>query len=279
MPVSAEERRFLLQQVNRLAQTDLDRLWNEAASRSNADFAALVAEAFPEVVDPYNSMAAQLAATWFELSLPQSTYIAEVAPPIPVEKLLASTRWALGATGNQGLQRLSGTLQRAVLDGARDTTLLNVETTGSRWARHARPDACPFCKLLATREASYRSEADALRVSGRSIDLTAKDRRMRAAGLATTDELLDRRATYSRGSRTGQTKTRQQRGSQALGEKYHDDCHCIAIEVRDGQTYEPPDYAAKWQDDYLKARANAGNGDPKAILSAWRSIDAANTTA
>lgn len=225
MAVSVAERQFLLSQVNQLAQADLDRLWNQAASLADIDFASLITSAYPELVDPYNSMASSLSATWFELSDPQSDYIAKQADPIPVEKILKTTQWALGASGTQGRNRLAGSLQRSVLDGARDTTILNVEATNSRWIRVARVGACPFCKMLATRKDAYRS-------------------------------------------------------SNTAGRDVHDDCHCQPVEVREGHDWKSlvgSDYlktVSQWDDEYLKARAEAGTGSPKALLSAWRQIDA-----
>lgn len=172
-------------------------------------------DAFPELVAPYEAVAADLAATWFELSAPESSYIAVTAPPVPVEKLATSAEWALGAPGDEAVNRLEGTLQRAVNDGARETTLLNVERTNSRWARYASANACAFCRLVATRGAVYRS-------------------------------------------------------SDTAGKAYHDHCHCVAVEVREGQTYSPPEYVQAWEDEYIAARKAAGSGDPKQILSAWR---------
>src|SRR6476660_2923695 len=131
MAVSPEERQFLLSQVNRLAANDLRTLWAQADRLTDVEFAAFVAQGFPNVVDPYVAVAADLAATWFEQSDPTSTYRADTAPPIPVERRTESAQRALGAKGDQGLRRLQGTTQRAVFDGARDTTLLNVERTKS----------------------------------------------------------------------------------------------------------------------------------------------------
>lgn len=158
MAVSAAERQYLLNQVRRLAQSDLDQLWRQADQLADTDFFTFVVQAFPDVVDPYHQAAGQLAADWFEQSLPESSYVAEIVEPLPSEKLLASAQWALGGDGQVGLARLQGTLQRAVFDGARDTTLLNVRATRSGWARYASANACAFCRLLATRGAAYRSE-------------------------------------------------------------------------------------------------------------------------
>lgn len=173
MAVSAPERQYLLNQLGRLADADLNRLWERAIyltapPRSlglrrppSISFGAIIEEGFPEVVDPYYQTAADLAATWFEESLPGSPYIAQPADPLPVDRLVLSARWALRGDGAAGLSRLQGTLQRAVFDGARQTTLLNVTATESKWARYASANACAFCRLLATRGADYRSERTA----------------------------------------------------------------------------------------------------------------------
>lgn len=277
MAVSAPERRSLLSELARLAAGDLNKLWRQAAALQKVDFAAFVTTAYPEMADPYTVAAAQLAANWFEESNPESSYVAELASPISQERLTATAQWALGGDGDKALNRLTGSIQRAVFDGARETTMLNVDLEpGTRWAREARPNACAFCRLMSTRGAVYRTERDALRVSGRSADLSISDRRMRASGLATTDELLQRRmgqTTYVRGKRKGQTKSRQLRGSQSMGDKYHDDCYCVAVEVRTG-FYEPPEYAMEWENEYLKARENSDSGDPKKILAEWRTLGA-----
>lgn len=239
MAVTPEERRYLLQQVSQLAESQLNQLWEQASQLSSSEFAVFMIEAFPQLADPYFQMASDLAATWFELSDPASLYKALTAPPLAVEKLVSSTQWALGAQGDMAKSRLQGTLQRAVFDGARQTTLINVERTQSYWVRHARPDACPFCRMLATRHSDpngwYTSEEAALQVVGRG-------------------------------------SSKATRGARNIGEKYHDDCYCIACEVREGQEYEPPEYVQQWDDEYDKARANAGSGDPKQIQAAWRQL-------
>lgn len=240
MAVTAQERKFLLDQISQQAVNDLHSLWARGAD-VGLEFAAFMTAAVPELIDPYVAISSALAANWFELSAPASPYVAVTAPPVSVERIVNSTQWALGAPGEQGLARLEGTVQRAVFDGARDTIVLNVGRTGSYWVRHANADACAFCRMLATRSSNkrywYKSDTAALDVVGR---------RGRARG---------NRAAGSRG--------------------YHDACRCLAVEVREGQTYEPPDYVQAWDDEYAKARANAGKSDMKSILSAWRQQDPA----
>lgn len=212
--MSAQERRFLLNQLNRLAASDVAALWNAADRLSGTDFARFVIDGFPAVVEPWMAAAADMAALWFEESVPGPAITADL---IPTERLLSSASWALGADGDAALNRLTGTTQRAVYDGARQTTIANVDRAKVRWARDARADACAFCRLLATRTDKYLY---------RSRD-TAKT-------------------------------------------KVHDDCHCLPIEVPDPNAYELPEHVQAWQDEYDKARANAGSGNTKQILSAWR---------
>lgn len=216
MAVSAQERRYLLQQVVRLAESELNDLWQQSARLASTEFAQNIVSAYPMVVDPYIDMSATLAATWFEESDPGSVYRAVVAPPPPLEQLRANARWALKAKGDQGRVDLGGSLNRSVFDGARDTTMVNVERTGSKWAVDARATACPWCRMMATRGAVYKSSATALKAC-------------------------------------------------------HDNGHCVAVENRDGG-YTPPPHIEQWEDEYLKARANAGSGDPKQVQAAWRQL-------
>lgn len=259
------ERQSLLADLATVAIGDLVGLWRRATV-ADVEFARFLIEAFPQIATTYAGVAAGLAADWYDEAAPALAYQAVVAP-INEVALSKSAQWALGAAGDAALDRMAGTLQRAVFDGARDTTILNTTLEpGARWARHASANACEFCRMLATRGAVYRTERDAVRVSGRSVDLTESDRRMRAGG-ASTDELLARRMeqnTYVRGKRKGQTKTRAVRGERALGGKFHDHCHCTAVEVRPGTSYIPPDYVDQWEQDYIAAvKAASAAGETK----------------
>lgn len=260
-------------------------MWRRAA-QTDTEFATLMMAAFPQIAQAYAGIAGDLAADWYQAAAPALPYTPVTAPPM-VERWTQSARWALGADGEAALTRMSGSLQRAVFDGARDTTILNTEfEPGARWARHASANACEFCRMLATRGAVYRTEHDAVRVGGRSADLSVADRRMRAAGLATTDELIARRMgqkTYAIGKRKGQSKIRQVRGQQELGDKFHDHCYCTAVEVRPGNSYIPPDYVDQWDQDYITAvraaraagetKGEFGAIDVKAVLKHMRSAD------
>ncbi len=269
MTVSPKERQYILGQMTRLAADQLTQLWNRAAELSDIDFAGFVTQAFPELVDPYAAMAADLATTWYDESPSTTNYTAEPGPLPATERLTSSAVWALGANGTEALDRMQGTLQRSINDSARDTIVHNTYLEPkSRWVRHASANACEFCKMLATRTESgwYSSENAALRVVGRGKDFSSN---FRADG------------TRKSG---GQAKGIKTRGTRQIGEKYHDRCYCVAIEIRPGQSYTPPPYVEQWRSDYRKAFNAVPDGTPyddqnavlKAVLSEWRKLDSAN---
>lgn len=295
MPISAAERRFVMEQLGKRAKEDMIRLWDAAGRLEDIDFFEYVSEAFPDIAIPYHQAAAQFAATAFEEDFPEITSAARLAASPSVEALKTSAQWALGADGRKALDRMNGPLQRSIYNGLRDTTALNAEVNGMRWMRIARPNACAFCRLLASRtENLYRSEEAARGVVGRSVNLSIADRRMIASGQMTREQALARRdemqLVYQIGRRKGSPRGRRLRSGegasrtrnpQGYGEPYHDDCKCDAKAVPIGA--DPIEYlyevepetafaVEKWNTEYLKARENADSGDPRKILAAWRQL-------
>jgi hypothetical protein len=287
MPISADERRFILSRLGKSAQQDVSRMWDAAARFEDAEFFTFVVDAFPEIAIGYHQIAAEYAASWFEYDFPDLKTATPAEAP-PVDRFRKSAEWALGADGRNALNRLNGTMQRAIYDGDRHTTVVNAQANGMRWIRKARPGACAFCRMLATRttlaDDLYRSEESALGVTGRSVNLSVADRRMIASGQMTREEALARRdqmqLTYQIGAKKGSPRGRRPRGTQKLGDKYHDDCYCTAQAIPVGADpmevlyAEQPDYATQvdmWNTEYLKARENSGS-DPKKILAEWRTF-------
>ncbi|CRY79881.1 hypothetical protein SAMN05421776_11763 [Nocardia farcinica] len=56
-------------------------------------------------------------------------------------------------------------------------------------------------------------------------------------------------------------------------DKYHKNCHCVAVPVHPGSTYEPPDYVAQWKEEYETAATNAGSRNMKSIMAEYRRMD------
>lgn len=265
---SPNERREILGQLNLLAAQDLSDLWRDASmlDLDSTAFRSVMVQAVPELVAPYATTAADLSALWYEDSAPELAYRAIVAPPAPVEQLAASTRWALGASGQAALAKMIGTAQRTVFNASRDTIVGNIRLEpGSRWARHASSTACAFCRLMATRGAVYSTEG--------------------AAGLVGA-ERWEAKRNY-KGQKVGGDIGRagRVRGTQQAGSKYHDHCHCLAVEVRPGQSYQPPPYVEKWEQQYIDAvRGTDGKGefgaiDINAVVSHMRAAEIATRPA
>jgi len=257
--VSAAERRFILDNLTRLVEADIRNLWRLAEIQSDVEFSDYVIRAFPDIVAPYHELASQTSATFFEEDFPDIAKVPVVADPLPEEKLINSARWALQGDGKQAISRMAGTAQRAIYDGDRTTTVANVGEQNMRWVRVARPNACAFCRLLASRTANGETYAGA----GVKLKINPE----------TGKPYEDRRKTtvvYGR---------RRSGSKRKMASEYHDFCHCVAIAIPTG--VDPMEYLARtepqaaelaqqWNDEYLKARADAGTGDTKQILSSWR---------
>ncbi|WP_159844897.1 VG15 protein [Nocardia sp. CY41] len=264
MTTTTAERSELLEELNRLAVVDINELWRELSGLESSEFRNILVQAFPELLEPYSVAAAELGAEWYAESAPDLPYQPQSFLPSS-EGLASSASWALAAHGEEALSRLGGAAQRSIWNANRDTIIGNSDREpGATWARVARPGACAFCAMLATRGAVYTSREAALKVVGRGKEMSLTDRRIRAAG-------GDRRQGGQFAA--GGTRTR---GTGQLGHKYHDHCSCQAKEVRPGEVYLPPDYVQEWEDAYIKAtRETPGVGkygaiDTDAVLAHMR---------
>lgn len=240
------ELRSALVDLNTLMVSDLASLWRAVDGQDVEFLRAVFQSELPGIVDPYLTAAGDITATWYEAQSPASTYVASPAALVDEGQLRTTARWAAGTVLSKSpvspLELLAGSMQRALFNESRETVIENAESEpGARWARHASANACEFCRMVATRGAVYSSEAAAGRVGGR-------------------------------GSTSARGKGIRSRGSQSIGDKYHDHCHCIAVPVRPGQSYEPPPYVEEWEAEYTRARKAADGNDAKSILSAWRKL-------
>lgn len=224
------------------ALNELSARSGEAAAKLVARVSALTAtegrqfitDAYPAMLDPFLSASGELTAQWYaeQPAAPLAPGAAAFAPSpaaLPDPKQLAiSARWAL--TQADAEMALRGNAIRQTMNASRETVVANATAEGVRWVRHAQPNACGFCRMLATRSATY---------SGRGVKLNRKtgQAELRVVG------------------RIGSGRTR---GTRKLGEKYHDHCRCTAIPVRDG-IYEPPAYVEQWREDYNKASENGNS--------------------
>lgn len=250
MPLTVDQTsdyRAILAEVNRLAQYDLVALWRYFSDRSRDEFFAALRDGVPEVVALYRAMATETAGLFYE-----ETQGVEFQPALQTqalvpnyEQLERNLRWAYyGAETANALSLVSGIVQKHVVDGSRDYA---IEVMGAQtWVRDARPGACTFCRLLATRGVVNQA-------TGRMT-----------AGFSSEDA-----AAVKGGS--GRTRSAKSgRSSRPIGEAFHENCMCLPV-LQD--EYEVPAYVEGWLDEYNQAYENIGDArDLSAILAEMRKI-------
>ena len=100
--------------------------------------------------------ATQWSLQYYEELLPDSDFIPEpFVDPTLEPRLSASARYAVSEEKTAYVLEGSGT--RAIMDQSRSTLIHNAKREHSNWYRIASPDACGFCRLLATRGPVYHS--------------------------------------------------------------------------------------------------------------------------
>lgn len=237
MPTTLLERKEILADASRLAINDVVSTWNAAQGLSSPEFRSVMINSMQPIADPYAAAASNLGAAWYDESAPELPFRAKPSQLPPAERLFRSAEWAMSASGADALALLAEVVQGFILDSNRKTIKDNAAVeTGGGWIRTASAGACRFCQMLVTRSQEvYASELAATRV--------------------------------------GYAKSGRIRGNQVKDDEYHDNCKCLAIEVRPGKTHTPASYTESWADDYKTARELAGSGDIKAIMAAYRQMD------
>ena len=242
MPVTAaraNEYRALLGEASRMAQEDLVALWRRLEHLDPQSLYAALRDGVPEVVGAYRAMTADTALVFYEETqgLAFDAAEARAAGMVNRAQLDASLRWAIYSGGADVLGKIAGVVQKHVIDGSRQYALSGFHRQGSLWVRSARPQACEFCRMLATRAVTREGAGWGPYVS--------------AAGAVTVG--------------AGKSKQGQ---SQPTGTEFHDHCMCIPVLASE---YEPPSYVGRWAGEYYAAVDEVGNSfDYKAILSVMR---------
>jgi hypothetical protein len=193
----AQEHQQAVTDLTTLAQAELVATWRAVDLANPTEVATSVRDVMPAIVVAYSLAGATLAADFYETIRESAgipgAFAASLVDEVAPERVQALVGWGLeplfqrdhneadmlskeygvkveprpAPDPDKALSRLSGGLQRIVANADRDTITTNVERdpADARWARHASADACAFCRLLATRDATYRSQTDALRVT------------------------------------------------------------------------------------------------------------------
>lgn len=244
-------------QIQALAFRDLKALLQALQSPNPVLYRERLVETVPELLQPYMTVSADLAATWYEDLRPETkkAFFAEPIVQYSAPKVEALVRYSVspmfGQSNSTVLSLLAGGSQRMIEDSSRDTISGNAVRDSIRvgYARVPRAGCCAFCGLLASRGAVYRSASSAGGTVGRGVD-----------------------SSVTAGKRGGQGKGVRARGAQNLGDSFHDFCRCVVVPVFAGGDNEYVDYT---RDFYMDKYQNTGgivNGatNLKATLASWR---------
>ena len=169
----AEFQRLLAALAGNLSR-DTERLLSGMDRLDRVEALKFITDAYPVLATPYASAAANLTVRWYEEQPGPSDFLAVPADPPNVDRLAASGRWAL--LQRTPITALQGSATRSVFDSSRNTVVANTQREGVRWARHASPTACGFCRMLASRGAVYRTEDNALKAHDNCHCLAVPDR-------------------------------------------------------------------------------------------------------
>lgn len=164
--------------------------------------------------------------------------------PTDADLLLADDQVAVPDL-DAALQRLIGGSFRQALEPARRTVAdaAGLDPAKARWVREAKPDACAFCRVMATRTLTGETTAS---------DYGGVYHSAQTAGGLLAD------------------------GTQLPGSAhYHDRCDCIAVPAWPEAPYEAPDYVQTWTDSYYAAREATDYGDLRQVLSSMRAATGA----
>lgn len=188
---------------------------------------------FPDFMTAYGDTAAVLGADLYDSlrNLPPSAGTVQTvfAQPAKVKQSEGTVRWAVGSlfadepSWETFEDALLGASQRLIMQPSRETIDLLAQAdarsgrvAATSWSRQVNPGrarsgkSCDFCIMLAGRGPVYRSAAAAGAVVG--------------AGSTRTG--FDADGNRLSGGIGGGV---QARGSQAIGRKYHDNCHCTPV--------------------------------------------------
>ena len=171
VPRAVPEFRQLLVSLADDLGSKIDRLGASVGRLDRGELFAFITDAYPELVTPYIAAGQDATTTWYDdqpTLAGAKQFYAQPAELPSIEQLAASGRWAMDQSNPA--TALQGSAKRALFRGSRNTVIVNARREGVRWARYARPGACGFCRMLATRSITesgslYYTEGTALAAS------------------------------------------------------------------------------------------------------------------
>lgn len=130
--------------------------------------AGLLRDLAAELADEFGHAASLVMAEWYETVRPEPGFDATLVEP-DTEALQRNLSWSVRDLFAEepdieaAASKSAGVTDLAVTDTARQTVIQNArrDPLDVRYARHASANACAFCAMLATRQATYRAEDSA----------------------------------------------------------------------------------------------------------------------
>lgn len=245
-----DEFRLLTDEVDDEASKALQALLAQVSGMSITDQREALHDVLPALGDQFAGASSEVSTVYFD-SLMQ---LQEVNRPVATEivDVPDSSRWhsLIGwGTSDRTLERggfalmyslLSGGLQKILTEISADTMIGNaqIQAESLRSQRVPAAGCCAFCAMLASRFADYKSSRSAGEVVGRGIPV--------GEGKG--------RGSYGRG------RGLKTRGSQALGEKFHDDCRCKIVIVTEKNEAELRTLADGYYDSYRDSADKVNDG-------------------
>lgn len=230
---SVESHRAALTELSGLTQRQFAELMLQTEGMPPHILREFLKANLPHLATPFIDTAGVLSAAWYDelrgMVGVRGVFAAEPDVAfIPAHRWDQMIRWAVGGLDERlestVASRVEGALQRMIFNASREVIINNGRRERARFAyeRVARPNACDFCSMLASRGAVYTSARSAGSVVGRGSERTGYDERGRrlAGGIG------------------GGVKAR---GNAALHGQYHDHCHCVVAPVFQGMRPAPYD--------------------------------------
>lgn len=235
----------VLDDLSAAATADLIELFRLVEGESPAVVRETLLEALPATADPYAVAAGSVAATFYEQVRKD---FQAVEPYRPIEAALPDrarydslVRWGLTPLFQEvaaatAVSLLSGGLQRVVANQARQTVVENAgrDPVIVGYRRVPSAGCCAFCGMLSLRT-DYVSSESATTVGGRGVEVPT----------------VRRRGGQGRGIRS--------RGSQRIGDDFHDNCHCVVSPIFGSDRQEMPGFIEDFEGAYGEAATKVRN--------------------
>lgn len=143
--------RVLLSRLGLAADRRVAAMWESTSGWPDVE------EQFPQVVEPFIAAAGEMSAQWYEDLAPGLPFDVRVPELSTATILGGAVGWAYSQP--DPLPVLQSAASTAVVRASRDTVVSNAVREGTGYARLAEPDACAWCRMLATTPQSnlYRS--------------------------------------------------------------------------------------------------------------------------